>query len=244
MLFRSEQNVRGFKQAEQNLATAMALHGDERELAGALLVGRFEDGTPVALSHSDGMSGSGRANNFNYDDDDGRKCPFHAHVRKSNPRRVTNGDDDKIRIMARRGIPYGLREVGTEFECQPEQFPEGGVGLLFQSFQADIREQFEFIQSAWVNNPIFPAKEPATGIDPLIGEPRHGPQRNYLWPTTTAGKPDTVAHAQAGFVTLRGGEYFYAPSRHTLTTIIGAERHAPDVVAAPPRAPAVPVPTA
>ena len=30
-----EQNVRGFKEAEQHLATAMALQGDERELAGA-----------------------------------------------------------------------------------------------------------------------------------------------------------------------------------------------------------------
>jgi deferrochelatase/peroxidase EfeB len=39
-----DQNVRRFKQAEHDLADALALAGDDRERAGAMLVGRFEDG--------------------------------------------------------------------------------------------------------------------------------------------------------------------------------------------------------
>ena len=50
-----EQNVRGFKVREQELADALGLVGDERERAGAMAVGRFEDGTPLALSQVDGF---------------------------------------------------------------------------------------------------------------------------------------------------------------------------------------------
>ena len=227
------QDVRGFKAAEHALAHDLNMTGDDQELAGALLVGRFEDGTPVAVSHSDGMIGSGRANNFNYDQDrDGGRCPFQSHVRKTNPRGAERMIDsvllpaspqmlshDKGRIMARRGIPYGLREVSTEFDCQPEQFPVGGaVGLLFQSFQADIGEQFEFIQERWVNDADFPFPgPPPTGIDALIGQSTGGAGRNYVWPVNGVAHPRPLGFTQ--FVTLRGGEYFYAPSVATLLEI-------------------------
>lgn len=235
------QDVRGFKAAEHALANDLHMSGEDQELAGALLVGRFEDGTPVAVSHSGGMIGSGRANNFNYDQDrDGSRCPFQSHVRKSNPRgaeRVLGGilqpaspgmlAHDKGRIMARRGIPYGLREVSTEFDCQPEQFPVGGdVGLLFQSFQADIGEQFEFIQQRWVNDADFPFPgPPPTGIDPLIGQSAGGAGREYVWPVNGSAHPQPLAFAQ--FVTLRGGEYFYAPSVATLLEIANLPGNAP-----------------
>jgi deferrochelatase/peroxidase EfeB len=45
-----EQNVRRFKEHERDLAGELNLTGDSRELAGAMVIGRFEDGTPVALS--------------------------------------------------------------------------------------------------------------------------------------------------------------------------------------------------
>jgi Dyp-type peroxidase family len=227
-----EQNVRAFKLAEHQLAVALGLNGDQRELAGALLVGRFEDGTPVTLSAVDGMIGSGGANNFDYHNDSaGLKCPFHAHVRKTNPRGsggAPGGGEspshdimvahDKRRIMARRGIPYGLREVSTEFDCEPEQFPvDGPVGLLFQSFQADLAEQFEFIQKSWANADNFPFSNPdqPSGIDPVIGQSSGGAGRTFNWPTQY-GQAGTVAHTFAEFVTMRGGEYFFAPSKTAL----------------------------
>lgn len=44
-----EQNVRGFKQREKELAQSLGLEGEDEERAGALVVGRFEDGTPIVL---------------------------------------------------------------------------------------------------------------------------------------------------------------------------------------------------
>ena len=79
-----EQDVRQFKTREQEVADVLELTGDARELAGALVVGRFEDGTPVTLS--DEAHGGPPANNFSYAGDAGSRCPFHAHIRKVNSR--------------------------------------------------------------------------------------------------------------------------------------------------------------
>ena len=82
-----EQRVRAFKTREQDLADALKLKGaDDRELAGALVVGRFEDGTPVTMSDK-AKALKAPPNDFNYDADAaGSRCPFHAHIRKTNPR--------------------------------------------------------------------------------------------------------------------------------------------------------------
>jgi len=45
-----EQDVKKFKAQEKLLAKALGLKDEDEERAGALVVGRFEDGTPVALS--------------------------------------------------------------------------------------------------------------------------------------------------------------------------------------------------
>jgi Dyp-type peroxidase family len=218
-----EQDVRAFKVAERELALKIGLPLDEVELAGAMLVGRFEDGTPVTIYGDEGMIGGGNANNFNYDSDaQGLKCPFHGHVRKTNPRGAGNKNitvaADKKHIMARRGIPYGMRDVSTEFDCQPEQFPTGtGIGLLFQSFQASIKDQFEFIQKNWANDANFPGTNPArhTGIDPLIGQKEASGDSEYNWPVGHGG-PKSVNLAFPQLVTMKGGEYFFAPSLTTL----------------------------
>lgn len=225
-----EQDVRAFKLAERELADQLCLKGESAELAGAMLVGRFEDGTPVTMLNQPGMIGSGNANNFNYDDDQlGRQCPFHGHVRKTNPRGsgVEGGSaaDDKLRMMARRGIPYGQRDVSTDFDCQPEQFPDGGgVGLLFQSFQASLERQFEFIQKSWANNIQFPFTNPgpdATGLDPLIGQ---GDMRDNSWPSGCSGSGTTKLSFPA-LVTMKGGEYFFAPSLPTLRGFANPVQH-------------------
>lgn len=177
-----EQRVRSFKTAEKELATKLGLKGDDAELAGAMIVGRFEDGTPVTMHKEAGMVSSGITNNFNYKDDGkGAKCPFHSHIRKANPRNT----DDKKHIMARRGIPYGRRDVSTEIDPSIPQMPDVGVGLLFMSFQKSIANQFEFIQKTWANDVNFPhdkvnaldlsTKPPtkvtiASGHDPIIGQ--------------------------------------------------------------------------
>jgi deferrochelatase/peroxidase EfeB len=87
LVFRKlEQNVRGFKEREEQLARWLGLKGSAAHRAGALIMGRFRDGTPLTSSPVDGMS-EGVPNNFTYAEDaDGSKCPFGAHIRKVNPR--------------------------------------------------------------------------------------------------------------------------------------------------------------
>ena len=236
MVFRKlEQDVRGFKKAEQNIADTIGLTGDDRERAGAMLVGRFEDGTPVTLSETDKMISSAITNNFNYQelinnvpDDQGARCPFHAHIRKANPRR---SDDDKTHIMARRGITYGHRNVSTTLDQTFVQMPSSGVGLLFMSFQKSITTQFEFIQRAWVNNENFPV--PGTGVDDEMGQ--GAGSRVGKYPVRWNDPSQFVNASFNQFVTLKGGEYFFAPSLAFLKSfVIGQQPTIPPVIPASP----------
>ncbi len=203
-----EQDVRGFKESEKKLAKELGLQGEDDERAGAMLVGRFEDGTPVTLANQNSLISSGILNNFNYDNDaDGAKCPFHAHIRKSNPRR---NNEDKKHIMARRGITYGHRDVSPEVEPIFPQMPNGGVGLLFMSFQKSIENQFEFIQRNWVNNENFPNTK--NGIDPIIGQNGTDNISVGKFAKVHGAISSMEEKSFESFVTMKGGEYFFAPS--------------------------------
>ena len=214
-----EQNVQAFKEREEMLADALNMTGDDRERAGAMAVGRFEDGTPVILQKGDGMHHP-VPNNFNYDEDPaGAKCPFHAHVRKVNPR----GPAFRAPIMARRGITYGQRQADHEDR------PTSGVGLLFMAYQHSLTAQFEFTQQSWANNNNF--QQPATGLDPVMGQgPNQAGGQNWHCPWGTepgqpgVGSPGAVALSKKAFdfshfVTLRGGDYFFAPAISTLANL-------------------------
>jgi Dyp-type peroxidase family len=219
MVFRKlEQNVRTFRDAEDRLADMLGLKGEDRELAGAMLVGRFENGTPVTL-RSDEELLLPVPNNFNYDDDTGTppplRCPFQGHIRKTNPRLESArefGLDPKEELahrIARRGIPYGVRTVEPKAEPKLDEMPTDGVGLLFMCFQRTIGNQFEFIQRMWCNNEGF--LKPGTGIDPLIGQPAGNPT-GHQWPQGSS-------RFVGGHVKLKGGEYFFAPSISFLRSV-------------------------
>ncbi len=197
-----EQNVKKFKHQEDQLANALGLAGPEQERAGALVVGRFEDGTPIALSQAP-LAGV-PTNDFDYTGSHGSKCPFRAHVRKTNPR--TPGDmSERSRIMARRGITYGERK--SDFSDEPEK----NVGLLFMAYMSDINEQFEFTQSAWANNPNFPDAD--IGIDVVIGQPKNPPPAAHnAWEDAWSNPFRMATFDFQQSVTLMGGDYFFAPS--------------------------------
>ncbi|WP_009632398.1 Dyp-type peroxidase [Synechocystis sp. PCC 7509] len=251
LVFRKlEQNVKGFKTAEAKLALSLGL---PKELGGAMAVGRYEDGTPLVLQPGDGgwaeSTNPTIPNDFNYSGDpDALKCPFHAHIRKSNPRLESVGsfaESNEVELghrIARRGITYG-GPLSTSSDL--EELPTGGVGLLFMCYQSDIWEQFEFIQRLWCNNPNFlePGKSDITStpanpnydktgldavigqqqgekFDPVIGEAPRSPQN---WPKEwgkPTHKPTIEPENQFGqFVTLKGGEYFFSPSITFLKTL-------------------------
>ena len=209
-----EQDVHGFKQKEEELADALGLHGQDRSQAGAMVVGRFEDGTPVVMRSAEGLLPV--TNDFNFNGDpQGHRCPFQSHIRKTNPRGESVGTfaaseaEERAHIMPRRGIPYGQRDADRLEDGRITGFrdrPRGGVGLLFMAYQSDISGQFEFTQRLWANNPEFVNAD--TGIDPVIGQGQGQPQ---AWPTTWGGD-EAKSFNFSGFVTMRGGEYFFTPS--------------------------------
>lgn len=213
-----EQNVRGFKKQEKELARFLGLTGDAEELAGAMVVGRFENGTPVVLSETEQPvpKPEGVENNFNFKHDvDGLKCPFASHIRKSNPRGESVDKigpfvgNEKRHLMARRGITYGRRGAHpNDPQIRFEDMPTGDVGLLFMAYQSNIQDQFEFTQRTWVNNPDFVVA--GTGIDPVIGQ-NHAPN-GQKWPDHWGQSLKAEPFDFSRWVTLQGGEYFFAPS--------------------------------
>jgi Dyp-type peroxidase family len=198
-----EQNVQLFKCQEQRMAQQLGLDEDDEERAGALLVGRFEEGTPVTLQGATGAD-SPVMNDFTYDSDpDGLKCPHYAHVRKVNPRRSTAAG--RRHLMARRGQTYGVRTDDVDNEdVDPRQRPTGGVGLLFMSFNSDLADQFEYTQTRLAND-----GDAARPSDPIIGQGRRQRLTSAKeWGGPKTGKTDAIQQV----VTMKGGEYFFMPS--------------------------------
>jgi Dyp-type peroxidase family len=178
------------------------------ELLAAKIVGRWRDGTPLAVSpHAPDPTvpaDSQRINAFSYADDPvGLRCPAGAHIRRANPRDSIGFYDGRLtnrhRII-RRGRPYGPPLPAGVME-------DDGVdrGLVFVCFNADIWRQFETIQTLWIDD-----GDPfGLGADKdfLIGEPDGDGGK-----MTIPGDPPYFLRPQPRFVTCRGGEYLFRPS--------------------------------
>jgi Dyp-type peroxidase family len=207
-----QQNVRGFATAVEELARKLAEAGGAEvtdDLAGAYVMGRFKDGTPVVEQSEPGWVSE--PNNFDYDQDvTGLRCPMAAHARRSNPR----GDAvrlfgepptiERARRITRRAISFGSPELDPAEEWTEQ-------GLLFVCCQSNIEDQFIFLQTSWCNNEDFVSK--GAGIDPVIGQlPKGREPEPQTWPSRWGRPHGDVQSAFSGFVRMRGGEYFFAPS--------------------------------
>ncbi|WP_445191540.1 Dyp-type peroxidase [Sphingomonas sp. Tas61C01] len=221
-----EQDVRLFKSEERKLANRLKLKGADAERAGAMLVGRFEDGTPLTSQFADGAHNP-VANDFTYDsDDEGGKCPFFGHIRKMNPR-GSGGfepvESERLHIMARRGQTYGIRTDDPN-DGRIKNKPSGDVGLLFMAFNVDLGEQFEFVQKNWANNASFPAVPgggSAPGLDQVMGQ---GSRPDMSCPVAWGASIGDLSHhrttsAVPQAVHMKGGEYFFMPSLPFLRTL-------------------------
>jgi deferrochelatase/peroxidase EfeB len=149
-----------------------------------------------------------RINDFDYADDPrGARCPLGAHTRRVNPRDGIKFGANMTRRhrIIRRGMPYG--------PPLPDGAADDGVerGLLFLCFNADLVRQFEFIQREWVlDGNIFGLD---TDQDPLIGD---GTGSGKM---TVPGDPPRFLAPLPRFVTVRGGEYLFVPSRRGLAAL-------------------------
>lgn len=163
------------------------------EYVGAMMVGRFEDGTPLTGSQkAKGLPQGDEPleNNFTHDGDEGLRCPVFAHIRSTTPR---TKDTERFPLIARRGVPYGERE-------SLDVLPAGPVGLLFMCFQKSIKDQFVSIQQR--------ANE---DLDPIIGQSPQASQHPRQWPVQW-GHESIPLSFNTSWVRLKGGEFFFAPS--------------------------------
>lgn len=226
-----EQDIAGFASRAAALGTKLS-PGDEAR-AGAMLIGRFEDGTPLAAA---GTPSGGPSNDFDYSNDkSGDRCPFASHTRKVNPR----DDQSRAHLFPRRGIPYddrpvdvrrsqptpGERAAAASNEAEAAEtadlaagtggkaieswtksnWASEGLGLLFMGYNSDLSNQFEYMQKRWANDSDY--SQPGVGLDPIAGQ---GVGITQQWPRVW-GEPDRAALQLGRFVSLKGGEYFFAP---------------------------------
>ena len=217
LVFRKlEMDVDGFNVRLGKLAKALGLGGDARvaeDRAAALIVGRYRNGAPLILPLGTPPEELRQTNDFDYSHDPkGRICPFQSHVRKGNPRGSGKDGlaDERNHRIARRGVNY---------KDPPVDGGKPKEGMLFMCYQAKIQRQFEFMQKRWLNGADFPAA--GNGHDPIVAwGDRWRPQP---WPVA-GDRDETMKFSFGGFVQLRGGDYFFAPSLPFLFSLREATR--------------------
>jgi Dyp-type peroxidase family len=203
------------------------------------LVGRWPNGTALTLfPDRPGPEEQGDNDEFDFGpsrDGYGTRCPIGSHIRRSNPRDTTlpiphdpelSGEPEnpavrkaRVRLadlhrIMRRGRLYGP-PLDSDFDpAALRTAPRDGVdrGLHFLCFNANLSRQFEFIQSNWVNNPCFAglSRDP----DPLLSGDREYPFRASDF--TIPGMPPRRVRGVPRVVEVRGGAYFFMPSRAAL----------------------------
>jgi Dyp-type peroxidase family len=186
--------------------------------SGAPLV-KWPDEDPADLYPNEDPEKFIHDNDFFYNDTDkhGMKCPFGAHIRRTNPRDSFEENTKKKSILLsnRHRIIRRARMYGESHISSPTDIDAGGeVGMLFACFNADIARQFEFIQYTWANYPKF--KQLVNDPDPFIGvkeNPEPGTEQVFTIPHEPVNKYVT---GMQRFVHVRGGSYFFFPS---ITTI-------------------------
>jgi len=243
LVFRQlKQDVVGFwsyiEAARQSLPDAPAGRAG-REWLAAKMVGRWPNGTPLALfPDAPGPIAEQDIDSFTYganQDSFGERCPIGSHIRRSNPRDTAlpvphdpelSGDPardlelrrarlelTKRHRILRRGRAYGPPvDEDYDLDALRTLSSDEERGLHFLCFNANLSRQFEFVQSNWVQNPSFAGL--SSDPDPLLGADRSVPFRARDF--TMPGCPVRRTHDLPRFVETRGGAYFFMPGRRAL----------------------------
>ncbi|MBB1091405.1 cytochrome P450 [Rhodopseudomonas palustris] len=235
------QDVDGFRSFTEAKAAELgryrdlaAVIGEEptAEWVAAKMMGRWRNGVPLVdqpnsktfnnrrgPSRDDVDRAYDRDNDFSYGQDDpqGLHCPFGAHIRRTNPRDSLQPDDPMQQQLTAR---HRLLRRGRSFENEQGDAGRPEKGLLFVAVCADVERQFELVQQSWVSSPSFHglSDEP----DPIISATPDDPAEQRVFTIPTAAGPLTL-HGIQSYVTVKGGGYFFMPSRSALQYLIDLE---------------------
>ena len=234
------QDVHGFWSCVQS-----ASDGNNPEVLASKMVGRWPGGAPLveAPKSDDATLATSNSFRFHRQDVDGMRCPLGSHIRRTNPRdslAPKPGTEDSLEInrrhrLLRRGRAYGKPLVPSmKAEDVLAREDDGSDrGLHFLCLGANISRQFEFVQSTWVNNPKFDGLYAET--DPIIGS---RPANADLF-TCPAEPVRKRYHQLPRFVEVRGGGYFFMPSRAALAFLVKQPRELASEYSAPAAEPVI-----
>jgi Dyp-type peroxidase family len=222
-----EQDVDGFR---DSMLAAAGGDEDRARWLKARVVGRWDDGTPLAVSPDRPdkklATDPKRRNNFRYADDPvGLRCPVGAHVRRTNPR-------DALGWGHKRSFRHRILRNGFAYEDRVD----GGAtrrGLVFVCFNANISRQFEVVQGAWsADGRIFGL---GRDRDPLGGGQVAGGGKFVIG----GSPPYFLAPPLRQFVTTCSGEYLFVPGIPALRVLaeLGNSAHPADASSASARPP-------
>ncbi len=206
-----KQDVAAFEKAVSAAARATGL---SPAIIKNKMMGRDVDGTapvPTPVNKPNDFD-------FSHESKPGAQCPFHSHIRRSNPRLK---DDENLapvpppgkrtpRIM-RRGMSYGPR-----FDGATPASADADRGLVFMAYNASIAEQLEVIQR-WISGGNSSGGFSGQS-DPFMGVPIHGQQRYFRFQDGDRSYQIALDGAQerpgepTTFVRLQWGVYLFTPS--------------------------------
>ncbi|OZG70216.1 peroxidase [Hahella sp. CCB-MM4] len=198
------------------------------------MVGRWPSGTPMVMSPEQDDPSVTDKDAFAYHDTDqqGFKCPLGAHIRRTHPRDSLQPEPGSEKSVAfsnrhrllRRGRPYGdpfhpTMDPMEYMKLLDQDQPSTERGLHFICINANIGRQFEFVQHTWANNPNFNGlyQDP----DPIIGSrSSYGLPQNHF--TQQQSPVRSQIREMPEFVRIKGGGYFFLPSRSAQAFILSA----------------------
>ena len=225
-----EQDVKAF---DGFLREVERRHGVDPELTAAKLVGRWRNGSPLAREPerpdpTAPKTSSTRLDDFDYagpaafDDKEGRRCPFGAHVRRLNPRSGMVLGVPWGRRVVRRGMPYGP----PYDPAHPDDAPRGLIGLFLC---ADLESQFEFVQHVWANEDL--SAPGLLGTQDPFSSARAGSTPFRFRPAESRDEIEVQVPLLTRTV---GSAYLFMPGHKALAWLSDAGWRAHDAAAAPP----------
>lgn len=197
--------------------------GLDRDTVLAKMMGRWPVGHDLANQPLADLPVPGAINDFNYrSDPQGMTCPFHAHIRRANPRTVVDWPLQDALLAGRRAPRIFRRSLsyGEPFDrdgtsSSPGAGAEAERGLLFMAYNASIGEQFEVVQG-WLAGGNSSGSISAP--DPFVGVAEAGRKRHYRFEIddkvvrVPVDGSDSLHDEPKPLVRLEWGVYAFAPS--------------------------------
>jgi deferrochelatase/peroxidase EfeB len=195
--------------AETSIGTGLSRHAALREFVAANLCGRWRNGVPLALS-PDTPNPTPPVSLTDFDYDGTSRCPYGAHIRRSNPRggQIVQRVANHSRRLIRRGMPYGPPYDHDPAKTDSKSDGQEERGLLGNFIGANLGAQFEAMSCDWLNLGLQDPRITGSN-DPVVGA--NDPGTSWFDVPLKSGATVRL-RGLPRFVQTRGGAYTFLPS--------------------------------